>query len=140
MLGYIKPDPDAWQDETMNQESKLNSFKREMLLQCNDCDFHGLSRRELSRHLRESHLHHHQDEDERSGPGILHVCPRCSRGYKYRHHMRTHYLHECGKEPKYQCPFCEHKAKQKSNLTTHMFRKHPDEPLVNKSGYTRSKK
>lgn len=148
MLKYSKEDLGVWQTEPISSNDD-NRVVWDELLRCNDCDFRCPGRRELSRHLRKSHpsmaLQGDADQIQDNHLNLQqqqhqHLCPRCGRSYKYRHHMRTHYLHECGKDPAYQCLFCDHKAKQKSNLTTHMFRKHPTEPLLNRSGYTRSRK
>ncbi|KAK2584882.1 hypothetical protein KPH14_002478 [Odynerus spinipes] len=43
-------------------------------------------------------------------------CPRCNRGYCRLPNMKTHYQFNCGKEPRYQCPYCMKRTKFSSNM------------------------
>ncbi|XP_076383042.1 uncharacterized protein LOC117221210 isoform X3 [Megalopta genalis] len=43
-------------------------------------------------------------------------CPRCNSGYTRLSDMKTHCHFQCGKEPRYQCPYCTKKAKFSSNM------------------------
>ena len=52
-------------------------------------------------------------------------CPRCGNGYTYRKNMLRHVNLECGKEPRFQCPYCPKKAKHKNHILTHMKSQHP---------------
>ncbi|XP_026684862.1 zinc finger protein 782-like, partial [Diaphorina citri] len=52
------------------------------------------------------------------------VCDVCGKKYTYKRGLHQHKKHECGQEPKYQCPHCPHRTKQKSSLKTHIFIKH----------------
>ncbi|XP_063228451.1 longitudinals lacking protein-like isoform X11 [Bacillus rossius redtenbacheri] len=57
------------------------------------------------------------------GPGPRptgHRCPDCGRCYRWRRGLVSHMKLECGKEPRFQCPFCPHRSKQKGNLKAHV--------------------
>ncbi|XP_025159616.1 longitudinals lacking protein, isoforms A/B/D/L isoform X5 [Harpegnathos saltator] len=56
-------------------------------------------------------------------------CPRCNSGYTRLSDMKTHCQFQCGKEPRYQCPYCTKKAKFSSNMYVHVRRMHKDEKL-----------
>lgn len=51
-------------------------------------------------------------------------CPNCGRLYSRTDSLSRHLRLECGKEPRFQCPFCLYRAKQKVNLKSHIARKH----------------
>lgn len=56
-------------------------------------------------------------------------CPKCNSGYTRLADMKTHCQFQCGKEPRYQCPYCTKKAKFSSNMYVHVRRIHKDEKL-----------
>ncbi|XP_076644878.1 uncharacterized protein LOC143354555 isoform X5 [Halictus rubicundus] len=56
-------------------------------------------------------------------------CPRCNSGYTRLSDMKTHCHFQCGKEPRYQCPYCTKKAKFSSNMYVHVRRMHKDQKL-----------
>nr|XP_034185254.1 longitudinals lacking protein, isoforms A/B/D/L-like isoform X6 [Osmia lignaria] len=56
-------------------------------------------------------------------------CPRCNSGYTRLSDMKTHCHFQCGKEPRYQCPYCTKRAKFSSNMYVHVRRMHKDEKL-----------
>ncbi|KAL0132405.1 hypothetical protein PUN28_000283 [Cardiocondyla obscurior] len=56
-------------------------------------------------------------------------CPRCNSGYTRLSDMKTHCQFQCGKEPRYQCPYCTKKAKFSSNMYVHVRRMHKDKAL-----------
>ncbi|KAG5317966.1 LOLA3 protein, partial [Acromyrmex heyeri] len=56
-------------------------------------------------------------------------CPRCNSGYTRLSDMKTHCQFQCGKEPRYQCPYCTKKAKFSSNMYVHVRRMHKDKKL-----------
>ncbi|XP_031346979.1 longitudinals lacking protein, isoforms A/B/D/L isoform X13 [Photinus pyralis] len=51
-------------------------------------------------------------------------CPDCGRRYKLKSSLSKHLKWECGKEPRFKCPFCDYQAKQKIHLVRHMDRHH----------------
>lgn len=57
-------------------------------------------------------------------------CPRCNSGYTRLADMKTHCQFQCGKEPRYQCPYCTKKAKFSSNMYVHVRRMHKEEKLL----------
>ncbi|XP_012270350.1 protein bric-a-brac 2 isoform X4 [Orussus abietinus] len=56
-------------------------------------------------------------------------CPKCNSGYTRLADMKTHCQFQCGKEPRYQCPYCTKKAKFSSNMYVHVRRMHKDQRL-----------
>ncbi|XP_011500740.1 PREDICTED: zinc finger protein 534-like [Ceratosolen solmsi marchali] len=52
-------------------------------------------------------------------------CDKCGKGYQHRATLLRHTRHECGKEPKFKCPYCPHKTKQRGNLYQHIRTNHP---------------
>ncbi|XP_015587152.1 zinc finger protein 239-like [Cephus cinctus] len=51
-------------------------------------------------------------------------CPRCNRGFTLKRNMVKHQRHECGMEPKYQCPYCGKLSKFTQNLYAHIRKYH----------------
>ncbi|XP_053974115.1 longitudinals lacking protein, isoforms A/B/D/L-like isoform X8 [Hylaeus volcanicus] len=66
---------------------------------------------------------------QRPTPRKKFYCPRCNSGYTRLSDMKTHCHFQCGKEPRYQCPYCTKKAKFSSNMYVHVRRMHKDEKL-----------
>ncbi|XP_074112526.1 zinc finger X-chromosomal protein-like [Cotesia typhae] len=52
-------------------------------------------------------------------------CDRCGKGYQHRATLVRHTRHECGKDPKFKCPYCVHRTKQRGNLYQHIRTNHP---------------
>lgn len=59
----------------------------------------------------------------------VHICPGCSKVYRYRRGLNFHLKNECGKDPHVQCPFCPHRSKQKGNVVAHIRIKHPEQDV-----------
>nr|XP_050860766.1 zinc finger protein 845-like [Vespula vulgaris] len=38
-------------------------------------------------------------------------CPRCNAGYTYKKTLKTHMKYDCGKEPRFKCPYCNKRDK-----------------------------
>ena len=57
-------------------------------------------------------------------------CPKCRRGYSRFSDMKAHLEFQCGKAPRYQCPYCSKKDKFSSNLYKHVRKIHKDKKLV----------
>lgn len=53
-----------------------------------------------------------------------HVCNNCGRSYKQKNALWRHFKYECGKAPRFQCPYCRYRTKQKSNMYTHIKHRH----------------
>lgn len=54
------------------------------------------------------------------------ACDKCHRSYKNKRHLYRHVQVECGKEPKFQCPYCPYKGKYRDHLNKHMAALHMD--------------
>lgn len=55
-------------------------------------------------------------------------CLRCVCGkfYSRMASLKFHLRYECGKEPKFGCPYCSRKCKRRSNLISHIRIVHKD--------------
>ncbi|XP_024874903.1 longitudinals lacking protein, isoforms A/B/D/L-like isoform X7 [Temnothorax curvispinosus] len=53
-----------------------------------------------------------------------HVCKNCGKTYKQRNALWRHFKYECGKNPRFQCPYCRYRTKQRSNMSSHIKHKH----------------
>jgi len=53
-----------------------------------------------------------------------HVCKDCGKTYKQRNALWRHFKYECGKNPRFQCPYCRYRTKQRSNMSSHIKHKH----------------
>lgn len=52
--------------------------------------------------------------------GQRYSCPRCYSSFSKKGNMLTHFRHECGKEPRFQCPYCGKKDRKSSNTYRHI--------------------
>ncbi|KAK9300455.1 hypothetical protein QLX08_006813 [Tetragonisca angustula] len=57
-------------------------------------------------------------------------CPNCNNGYGRRDTMLGHFRYECGKAPRYKCPYCTLCSKKTSNVYQHIRCMHPKEPVT----------
>ena len=54
-------------------------------------------------------------------------CPLgCGKIYRQNKNLQYHMKYECGKEPRFQCPYCVHRTKRKNNLMLHIASQHGD--------------
>ncbi|XP_039303822.1 longitudinals lacking protein, isoforms A/B/D/L isoform X27 [Solenopsis invicta] len=53
-----------------------------------------------------------------------HVCKDCGKSYKQRNALWRHFKYECGKNPRFQCPYCRYRTKQRSNMSSHIKHRH----------------
>ncbi|KAG7205680.1 hypothetical protein KM043_007629 [Ampulex compressa] len=53
-----------------------------------------------------------------------HVCENCGKSYKQRNALWRHFKYECGKSPRFQCPYCRYRTKQRSNMYSHIKHRH----------------
>lgn len=53
-------------------------------------------------------------------------CSSCNKKYKSKASLNLHLRLECGKEPKFFCPYCEKRCYQKGNLKVHILTKHKE--------------
>lgn len=71
---------------------------------------------------------HQQQHQQR----VTYPCRNCGKHYNYHSSLARHLKHECGVEPKFQCPLCPYRTKHRSSLNTHLNGKH----LKRRSGDT----
>ncbi|KAK2584887.1 hypothetical protein KPH14_002483 [Odynerus spinipes] len=45
-------------------------------------------------------------------------CPRCNAGYTYKKTLKTHMKYDCGKEPRFKCPYYPRLSSEFSNSVT----------------------
>lgn len=57
-------------------------------------------------------------------------CPNCNNGYGRRDTMLGHFRYECGKAPRYKCPYCTLCSKKTSNVYQHIRCMHPKETVT----------
>ncbi|KAF3420622.1 hypothetical protein E2986_14046 [Frieseomelitta varia] len=57
-------------------------------------------------------------------------CPICNAGYTYKKTLRTHMKYDCGKEPRFKCPYCNKRDKCSSNIYKHIRMRHDGMPNV----------
>ncbi|KAF6202951.1 hypothetical protein GE061_003358 [Apolygus lucorum] len=53
-------------------------------------------------------------------------CDACPKFYRSKTSLNLHKRWECGKEPKFACPYCDKKCHQKGNLKVHIISRHRD--------------
>ncbi|CAL7939895.1 unnamed protein product [Xylocopa violacea] len=54
-------------------------------------------------------------------------CSKCSKSYRWKHHLVEHVKMSCGQKKVECCPYCSYKSNRKWNLKSHMRRIHADE-------------
>ncbi|XP_011882476.1 PREDICTED: B-cell CLL/lymphoma 6 member B protein-like [Vollenhovia emeryi] len=52
--------------------------------------------------------------------------PNCGSVFTLKRNLQTHIRYQCGREPKYKCPYCDYVVKYKSNIRAHIPKKHED--------------
>ncbi|KAK0158752.1 hypothetical protein PV328_009709 [Microctonus aethiopoides] len=57
-------------------------------------------------------------------------CPNCNNGYGRRDTMLGHYRYECGKAPRFKCPYCHLCSKKTSNIYQHVRSVHPNKTVT----------
>lgn len=65
-----------------------------------------------------------KDEWTKSGGSEPVTCPQCSKTYKHRRSLWAHTKFECGKSPQFNCQICLHQFHFRSNLLSHLRKKH----------------
>ncbi|CAD1475426.1 unnamed protein product, partial [Heterotrigona itama] len=57
-------------------------------------------------------------------------CPICNAGYTYKKTLKTHMKYDCGKEPRFKCPYCNKRDKCSSNIYKHIRMRHDGMPVI----------
>ncbi|XP_034249722.1 zinc finger protein 219-like [Thrips palmi] len=52
-------------------------------------------------------------------------CPRCYKRYQLKKTLSAHLRFECGRAPRFQCPFCAYRSKRNDRLVQHVNTHHP---------------
>jgi len=59
--------------------------------------------------------------DQSDSPTLFpYRCETCGKNYQHRATLLRHTRHECGKEPRIQCPYCSAKMKQRGHVYRHI--------------------
>ncbi|XP_017756814.1 PREDICTED: zinc finger protein 64 homolog, isoforms 1 and 2-like [Eufriesea mexicana] len=53
-------------------------------------------------------------------------CSKCSKSYRWKHHLVEHVKASCGQKKAECCPYCSYRSNRKWNLKSHMKRIHAD--------------
>lgn len=61
---------------------------------------------------------------DRNAGAERYKCSVCGKHYVHQSSFIRHRNMECGKEPRFQCPYCPMKSKRKSNIAAHIRCKH----------------
>ncbi|XP_076287970.1 zinc finger X-chromosomal protein-like [Lasioglossum baleicum] len=78
---------------------------------------------------------HREDMKHEDGPlwqpgRMAYHCPRCNAGYTYKKTLKTHMKYDCGKEPRFKCPYCNKRDKCSSNIYKHIRMRHDGMPVI----------
>ena len=52
------------------------------------------------------------------------ACGNCTSAFAQKKGLMTHIRHDCGKPPRYKCPYCDQYSKKIWNIRQHIRRKH----------------
>ncbi|KAK0096628.1 hypothetical protein PV326_004922 [Microctonus aethiopoides] len=61
-------------------------------------------------------------------------CQRCGRVYSHTNNLSRHIKYECGKEPRFKCPYCDLRSKQRPNTYRHIRECHPGQKVSKQRG------
>ncbi|XP_012060738.1 PREDICTED: longitudinals lacking protein, isoforms A/B/D/L [Atta cephalotes] len=61
---------------------------------------------------------------------IRYQCPRCRKSYSTKSAVTAHYKYDCGKPPRFECPYCGMLSKKKFNVQDHIRHKHPSKLVI----------
>ncbi|XP_023703638.1 longitudinals lacking protein, isoforms N/O/W/X/Y isoform X6 [Cryptotermes secundus] len=68
-----------------------------------------------------------QQQQQQQQPQEKFACPLgCGKVYSQNKNLQYHMKYECGKEPRFQCPYCSHRTKRKNNLMLHISSQHSE--------------
>ncbi|XP_076754060.1 uncharacterized protein LOC143425135 isoform X33 [Xylocopa sonorina] len=71
----------------------------------------------------------YQERTSRKGK-TRYPCPRCRKSYTTKSAVTAHFKYDCGKPPRFECPYCGKLSKKKFNIQDHIRHKHPSKPVV----------
>jgi hypothetical protein len=68
-----------------------------------------------------------QSIQQQQQPQEKFACPLgCGSVYSQNKNLQYHMKYECGKEPRFKCPYCSHRTKRKNNLMLHISSQHSE--------------
>lgn len=56
-------------------------------------------------------------------------CPKCCKIYKWYRGLHRHLKYECGKAPRFRCPYCVYAGKHRSHVYSHIKSNHKNRPV-----------
>ena len=56
-------------------------------------------------------------------------CPKCQNSYRWYRGLHRHLKYECGKAPRFKCPYCGYIGKHRSHVYSHIKTNHRDNPV-----------
>lgn len=67
-------------------------------------------------------------------PQKIHVrgtyqCHKCQNSYRWYRGLHRHLKYECGKNPRFRCPYCSYIGKHRSHVYSHIKSNHRDNPV-----------
>lgn len=63
-------------------------------------------------------------------PGSPFLCVSCGKAYNYQRSLSLHQRLECGKEPRFQCPYCSKRCHQRGNINIHIRKYHSEHYIM----------
>ncbi|CAL7939905.1 unnamed protein product [Xylocopa violacea] len=105
-----------------------SSFRRP--LQPYDTDVLGALAANMEYRERRNAAKHEDDTSFWHTGKMSYHCPRCNAGYTYKKTLKTHLKYDCGKEPRFKCPYCNKRDKCSSNIYKHVRMRHDGMPVI----------
>lgn len=83
---------------------------------------------QLTQQQQEQEQEHQQlQQQQQQQPQEKFACSLgCGKVYSQNKNLQYHMKYECGKEPRFQCPYCVHRTKRKNNLMLHISSQHSE--------------
>lgn len=53
------------------------------------------------------------------------ICAECGKAYVNDKDLKRHQKYECGRNPRFRCPYCQTRAKYRSIIYVHIRSLHP---------------
>ncbi|XP_074112546.1 longitudinals lacking protein, isoforms A/B/D/L-like isoform X2 [Cotesia typhae] len=65
----------------------------------------------------------------KDGEPAKYYCPtaNCKRSFKHKNQLQFHLRNQCGKPPRYKCPYCGYQSQWKQHARVHIQRVHPEQ-------------